>query len=111
MALPDTEEGTWSVSLTYGREPPQIALDAAAELACEMIKARIGQACRLPQRMTSLTRQGVSMSFIDPMSFFKEGRTGIYLLDLAIRALNPRLLARAPGVYSPDAPSWRVTTS
>jgi hypothetical protein len=111
MAAPDTEEGTWSVSLTYGREPPQIALDAAADLACEMVKARIGQACRLPQRMTSLTRQGVSMSFIDPMSFFKEGRTGIYLLDLAIRTLNPRLLARPPGVYSPDAPSWRVTTS
>jgi hypothetical protein len=111
MSLPDTEEGTWSVSLTYGREPPQIALDAAAELACELIKARIGQACRLPQRMTSLTRQGVSMSFIDPMSFFKEGRTGIYLLDLAIRTLNPNLLMRPPGVYSPDAPSWRVTTS
>jgi hypothetical protein len=111
MTSPDTEEGTWSVSLTYGREPPQIALDAAAELACELIKARIGQACRLPQRMTSLTRQGVSMSFLDPMSFFKEGRTGIYLLDLAIRTLNPNLLMRPPGVYSPDAPSWRVTTS
>lgn len=111
MASPDTELNTWSVSLTYGREPPQIALDAAAELACELIKARIGQACRLPQRMTSLTRQGVTMSFIDPMSFFKEGRTGLYLLDLAIRALNPNLLMRPASVYSPDVPGWRVQTS
>lgn len=111
MAAPDSEVGTWSVTLTYGREPPQIAFDAAAELACELIKARIGQTCRLPQRMTSLTRQGVTMSLLDPMSFFKDGRTGLYLMDLAIRALNPKMLARAPGVYSPDAPSWRVTTS
>lgn len=111
MDIPDTEEGTWSVALTYGREPPQIALDAAAELACELIKARVGAACRLPQRMASLTRQGVTMSFIDPMSFFREGRTGLYLLDMAVRTLNPKMLARAPGVYSPDAERWRVQTS
>jgi len=111
MAAPDTEVGTWSVSLTYGKAPPQIALDGAAELACELVKARIGAACRLPQRMTSLTRQGVTMSFIDPQSFFKEGRTGLYLLDLAIMTLNPNGLARPAGVYSPDASSWRVQTS
>lgn len=111
MAAPDTEEGTWSVSLTYGKEPPQLALDAASELACELLKARLGQTCRLPQRVSSLTRQGVTMSFIDPMSFFADGRTGLYLLDLAIRSFNPRMLQRPPGVYSVDAPSWRVTTS
>lgn len=111
MALDDSQVGTWSVSLTYGKEPPQLALDAAGELACELMKARLGQTCRLPQRMSSLTRQGITMSFLDPMTFFKDGRTGLYMMDLAIRTFNPKMLARAPGVFSPDVAGWRVTTS
>lgn len=103
FSLPDSEVGTWSVSLTYGKEPPQIALDAAAELACERIKSDLGKTCRLPSR--------TAKSFGDPMAFFKELRTGMFLIDLAVLTFNPRHLARAPGVYSPDAEQWRVTTS
>jgi hypothetical protein len=108
MARSDTEAGTWSVALTYGREVPQLVLDAASEIACEFIRARLGQACRLPQRIASLTRQGVSMSFVDPQGFWTEGRTGFYLTDLAIRTFNPRMLQRNASVYSVDAPAWRV---
>lgn len=103
MAAPDSEVGTWSVSLTYGKEPPQLALDAAAELACERIKSDLGKTCRLPARLAK--------SFVDPMAFFEVGRTGMFLLDLAVLTYNPRHLTRAPGVFSPDAPEWRVTTS
>jgi len=111
MAAPDTEPGTWSVSLSYGKAPPQIALDAAAELACELVKYRVGANCQLPRRMASLTRQGVTVTMLDPQTFFADGRTGLYLMDLAIRALNPKMLARPSGVYSPDVPAWRVQTS
>jgi hypothetical protein len=111
MSLELGDAGTWSVDVTYGKAPPQLALDAAAELACEFLKARLGQTCRLPQRIVSLTRQGVTMSFIDPQTFLTEGRTGLYLTDLAVRTFNPKMLARPPAVYSPDVSGWRVPTS
>lgn len=110
MTLPDTEEGTWSVTLTWGVAVPQLVLDAAAEIACEFIKARTGQPCKLPQRVTTLSRQGVTMSFADPQDFFKDGRTGFYLADMAIRTFNPKLLQRSATIYSLDAPGYRRVT-
>lgn len=110
LTLPDSEAGTWSVALTWGKAVPQLVLDAAAEIACEFLKARLGQPCKLPQRVTNLTRQGVTMSFADPQDFFRDGRTGFYLADMAIRTFNPRLLQRNASVYSLDAPGWRQVT-
>lgn len=110
MSLPTTEEGTWSVALTYGREVPQLVLTATAELACEILKSCVGQPCKLPQRVQNITRQGVSLSLFDPQDFLDGGRTGFYLADLAIKTFNPRGLARRPGVYSPDMNQWRVPT-
>jgi len=71
----------------------------------------VGANCQLPRRMASLTRQGVTVTMLDPQTFFADGRTGLYLMDLAIRSLNPKMLARPSGVYSPDVPAWRVQTS
>lgn len=110
LTLPDTEEGTWSVTLEYGREVPELVLRATAEIAAELIKACVGQPCRLPQRLQSITRQGVTISFIDPQEFMRNGRTGFYLADMAIQAYNPRGLQRRPAVYSPDVNKWSRTT-
>lgn len=107
----DTELGTWSVALTYGRQPPELALLAAAEMACEIIKHASGQTCKLPQRVSSVTRQGISVSFLDDMQFLDKGLTGLYFVDLAARTFNPCRLSRRPTVYSPDAANqWRVET-
>lgn len=111
LTKPDTEVGTWSVTLTYGRPPPQLVLLAAAEMACEIIKNCSGKACRLPQRVSSVTRQGISVSFLDDMAFLDKGLTGLYFVDLAARTWNPNQLMRRPTVYSPDSVNqWRVTT-
>lgn len=110
MNLPAGVEGTWSVTLTYGREVPQLVLDAASEIACEFLKSKAGQPCKLPQRLQTLSRQGVTQVFTDPQEFFGTGRTGFYLADLAIETFNPKRNARRPGVYSPDKPGWRVKT-
>lgn len=107
LAAPDTEEGTWSVTLTYGREVPELVLRGAAEIACELLKGCMGQPCKLPQRVTNVTRQGVSISMEQAQAFWKEGRTGFYLADLAISTYNPSGLKRSSSVFSPDAPKWR----
>lgn len=107
----DTEIGTWSVAVTYGRIVPPLVKIAAEEMASEIIKSCVGKACRLPQRVSSVTRQGISVSFLDDMQFLDRGLTGLYFVDLAARTYNPKNLSRRPTVYSPDsANQWRVTT-
>lgn len=103
LTLPDTEEGTWSITLTYGKQIPELVRLAAAEFACQLIKKCVGRACDLPQRVVSITRDGMNASFLDPMEFMKEGMTGIFLVDLAIKHYNPHRLYRKPTVASPDS--------
>lgn len=106
----DTEVGTFSVTVTYGRPVPALLRQATAELACQFLKACVGQPCQLPQRISNISRQGVTVGYIDPQEFWRDQRTGIYIVDLAIQTLNPHRLTRRPAVWSPDAgPRWRVT--
>lgn len=100
-----------SIKVTYGQPVPELVRIAAQEFACQLIKSCQGAPCQLPQRVQSISRQGVSVSFLDPQDFLDKGRTGIYLVDIAIKAYNPNLLMRRPTVYSPDyANKWRVET-
>lgn len=111
LSKPSTEEGTWSVTLTYGRDVPELVLLGAAEMACEIIKNCVGKPCKLPQRISSVTRQGVSVSFLDAMDFLDKGQTGLYFADLAARTYNPKGLAKKATIYSPDVETkWRVET-
>lgn len=102
LTLADTEDDTFSITVTYGRTPPTLVKMATATLACEFIKACVGQPCQLPQRIQSISRQGVTVGFLDPMDFIQQGRTGIYLVDLAISKFNPKGLLKQASVYSPD---------
>jgi hypothetical protein len=107
----DTENGTWSVKVTYGQPIPELVRRAASEYACQLIKLCQGAPCQLPQRLQSISRQGVTVSFLDPQDFLDKGRSGIYLVDMAIKTYNPNMLMRRPTVYSPDAANkWRVET-
>jgi hypothetical protein len=107
-----TEPGSFCVTLTYGRDIPELVLMGAAELACEFIKACVQGAgpCRLPQRLQSVARNGTTLNFIDSMKMLDQGRTGLYLADLAIATFNPHGLTRRPAVWSPDAEAWRTET-
>ena len=50
-------------------------------LAAEYGKAAAGQACALPERITNVTRQGVSWTIMDPQDFLEAGRTGMSRVD------------------------------
>ena len=105
MLLASTEEDTFEVTYTYGSPPPPAGVMAAAELACQLALScqpeTLGE-CRLPSRVTNITRQGVSMVVLDPMSFLDNGRTGLYQTDLFIAAYNKHGLTRRASVISPD---------
>jgi len=102
LELPDTEVGTFSVDAKYGMEPPSSGVAAAAALAGELALSHASQPNRLPARLTSITRQGVSMAVMDPMQFLDKGLTGVYEADVFIRATNPQQQRRRPRVYSRD---------
>lgn len=111
LSKPNTEVGTWSVKMTYGKPIPELVRLATAEFACQLIKKCVGRPCDLPQRVQSINRQGMSATFLDPMEFMKDGMTGIFLVDLAIKTYNPYKLWRKPTVVSPDSINrWAVTT-
>jgi hypothetical protein len=115
MLKASTQADTFEVTFTYCVPPPAMGKMAAAKLACELYlscsPATVGQ-CQLPKRVTSITRQGVSMVVLDPMAFLDEGKTGIYEMDLFLTSVNPKGIRQAATVMSPDIPRRvrRITT-
>jgi hypothetical protein len=92
-----------TVTYTYGVLPPEAGRRAARLLAEELLKATIApDECTLPDRVTSISRQGVSFTILDPQSFLDEGRLGIYEVDSFLRAVNPGKAVRPARVFSPD---------
>jgi hypothetical protein len=109
--LERTDGGRWLefngdtvITYTYGDAPPESGVRAVVNLATELAKDAIGEKCDLPKRVTSITRQGISVAVIDPMLFMKEGRTGLYAVDLFLTAVNPQSRPRSATVWSPDIP-------
>lgn len=102
LTLADTEAGTWSVTAIYGQPVPESGQWAVGELACELLKAMNGEDCRLPQRVTQLARQGVTIAFPDVSELLTEGRTGLFMVDMFLTAHNPSRLRRRAGVYRVD---------
>lgn len=102
--------GVFAITGVFGRTVPQEALYAASILACELGKAIVGQPCRLPQRMQSLSRQGVSVQFPAVNSYLDRGLTGLNEVDQLVVQLNPNRLVQAPQVFSPDLSPTRTTT-
>jgi hypothetical protein len=114
LDLPDTQEGTWSITYTYGQEPPEIGIEAAAQLACELYKACNGESCALPKGTTRVTRQGVTIEKLAfsawawvPARSARSGRapgwqTGLPLVDAFLAAYNPAGLMRRPVFWAPS---------
>lgn len=113
--LQATEGTGWTpcnieITYSYGAEPPTIGKVAARKLAMEFAKSLSGDPCDLPERVTSISRQGVSYTILDNQDFIDELKTGLYEVDLFLRSVNPdRARARAR-VFTPDVPRARRNT-
>lgn len=91
---------------TYGYDNlPPVLLNAVLTLAQEMEAADDGNMdCRIPERVVSVSREGMSWTLIDPQNFLDDGRTGIYEVDLAIRTLNPSRAKQRARVFTASNP-------
>lgn len=99
------------VTYTYGSPIPVAGKMAAKTLAVEFAKLWAGDDdCALPQRVTSIIRQGVSYTLLDSQDFIQELRTGMYAVDLFLKSANPDGARRRSRVFSPDAPRARRYT-
>ncbi|WP_280365913.1 hypothetical protein [Nocardia wallacei] len=98
LAAPLGEADTWSVEYQRGIPPPAGTGTHVGQLALEFFNACAGGKCRLPKRVQTVTRQGVSFQMIDANDLFGAGLTGIDTIDLWIRAVNPARLSAGPTV-------------
>lgn len=106
----DSGDDVFTVTVNVGLPVPSLLLRAAGELACEYAKACTGADCRLPSRIQSLTRQGVSVQMVDVDMLLQRGLTGIQTVDQVISAFNPYGLKSEMRIASPDLPVNRYTT-
>lgn len=105
LDLPPDQPGTWQVTFDYGVAPPSLGRLAAAELGYQLYlavtPAGAGK-CRLPARVTNITRQGMSAVLLDPQVFLDKGRTGLSICDYFIEMTNPHGLRRRSTAWTPD---------
>ena len=99
------------VTYTYGSPVPVAGRMAARTLALEFVRLWSGDDdCALPQRVTSISRQGVSYTLLDSQDFIDDMRTGVYAVDLFLKSVNPDGAKRRSKVFSPDVPRARRYT-
>lgn len=100
---PDQKQ-TFQVSYTWGGIPDRGGVRAAAVLGYELLLAtKPKSGCRLPQRVQSVTRQGVSYVLLDPMNLFDKGRTGLAEVDLWVASIGIGQTRRRSAVVDPHA--------
>ena len=109
--LPDTEDGTFSVTYTYGQNAPALGAMAAGALACQLYQAcEQGAAgeCEIPANAVRVTRQGVTIDKSATIAWFygknEQGgwTTGIPLVDSFLNSINPSGMQQRPRTWSPD---------
>lgn len=99
------------VTYSYGVEPPTLGKMAARTLAIEFVKLfNNDDDCALPQRITSIARQGISYTLLDSQDFIQEMRTGIYAVDMFLKSVNPHKAVAKARVFTPDVPRARRST-
>lgn len=100
----DNSDNTYvfEVTLAYGIAIPRLLKRATRALACQFVSACAGKPCKLPERVTSVTRSGLSMDVASVTDLLKDGRTGIYEVDLAIQVFNPSKLQSPSFLFMPS---------
>lgn len=107
LALAATADGAWQITYIRGVAVPVGGQLAAGVLACEMAKALCRDtSCALPQRVQTITRQGVTLAMLDPFTGIEKGHTGIWLIDSWVSSIM--LPRRESAVRSVDVPRSRA---
>lgn len=103
------EAGAFVIVYVPGEVLPLAGRIAAGLLACEFAKSCQGQECALPQQLASLSRNGVEVQVVDPATLLDNGKTGVALVDLWVRSVNPSGRSQRSRVLSGDLAGPRYT--
>lgn len=97
------------VSYTYGSPPPITGRMAAKAMATQFFYSWSGREseCSLPDRVTQVNREGVTWTLLDNQDYLDELKTGIYLVDMFLRSVNPDKARVKAKVFSVDIPRGR----
>lgn len=108
---PSVDARDITVDYTYGSKPPIDLQRAIGQLAQQFAFAEAcdWSNCQLPERVTSVTREGISYTLLDPQDFLDHGRTGLYFVDLVIKTYVGT--KHRAGVMSPEIPPPRRISS
>jgi hypothetical protein len=95
-----------TVTYTHGSKIPAAGKIAAMRLANEYVLLKTGSDdCTLPSRISvSISRQGETISTLDPLSFLSDGKTGVFEVDLFLTSVNPTKAKKRSRVFSVDRP-------
>jgi len=107
LAAASGAANTWSVTYQQGQAVPTDLQDAAGLYACQVGAAATGGSCQLPNRVQSVTRQGVDIQYVNADDYLEKNRTGFDAVDSIIVTYNPHGLQQRPRVLSPDLPIFR----
>lgn len=107
LSKPLGQVNTWGVTYQEGEAVPADLQDAAGLYACQVGAALSGGSCQLPNRVQSVTRQGVTIDYINADDYLDKGRTGYEIVDSVIVTYNPKGLQQRPRFLSPDLPIYR----
>lgn len=95
----------FEVTLNHGLTVPRLIKRATKALACNWLAACSGGECALPERVTSISRSGISMDIASVTDMLREGKTGVYEVDLAIAVFNPSKLQSPSFAWHPQGTS------
>lgn len=103
LDLPDTEDDTWAVTYMWGAVPPWQGIEAAKELACEIMNACDPDSdCAIPSGVVSIVRSGLTINRAALAEALAKGTVGLPMVDLFTGTYNPDKLKQRAAVWSPD---------
>jgi hypothetical protein len=108
----DVDSGDDTFLVTYGRGTvvPPYLLAAAGTYACEWARMCRGEACAIPTRVVTLTRQGTTFDGVDIDQLLARGLTGVASVDQVIVMANPHRLTGRLRILSPEVTGPFQTT-
>ncbi|MEV4122926.1 hypothetical protein [Micromonospora sp. NPDC049645] len=111
LAAPPEQLGTFAVEYRRGVPLPAAGRRALTAYTVEIHKGMCGDpACRLPARVTNITREGTTYSLLDdPNVMLDQGRTGVPEVDAWLASVNPYKIKSEMRVWSPDMATPRRT--
>jgi hypothetical protein len=96
----------YQVSYGFASTVTPAARQAVIDYAHELFLLLVGNddACALPERVTSIDREGLGITLATPQDFLDRGRVGLPKIDTWLSQVNNKRAFRPSGVYTPDMP-------